>query len=93
MAKKQEQTEQKQTKQRPVKDYKVYPCEAAVWQDDNGYHVTFKKSYYDKESDTYIETDTFFPDDLPRLALVVEAAYKFCMFNRLKRNREPGQEG
>ena len=67
-------------KPKPIGRFSSYGIEAAIWQGkEDRLSVTVKKTYKEKESNKYIETNTFFPDELPRLALVVQQAYEFCV--------------
>ena len=70
-------SQQSQQPQRPVVKFRSYGIEASVWKHENGYSVTIRKTYKNEDSGEYKETNTFFPDDLPRLALVANAAFEF----------------
>jgi len=64
---------------KPVARYRSWGIEVAVWeQDENKFSITVKKTYRNKDSNTYEQTNTFFPEELPRLAMVVQKAYEFC---------------
>ena len=75
---------------KPIKRFRAGSVEAAVWKneqvDQNGqtverHSVTIRKSYRDKESGQWKQSDSFFPSDLPRLALVVQKAFEFVSLN------------
>jgi len=61
----------------PVKRFRSYGIEAAVWNNDKGKSVTIQKTYKDSNGE-YQSTNTFFPDELPRLRAVAESAFLFC---------------
>ena len=66
-------------KSKPVKKFRVGGIVASVWEhkkdDVTSQSVTFQKSY--KDGDEWKETNSYFPQDLPKLALVSKKAYEF----------------
>lgn len=68
---------------RPVREIRVGGISAAIWErneDANGniqYSVRINKSYRDKKSDEFKNTDYYFPSDLPKLVLAAEKAFEF----------------
>ena len=61
----------------PVARFRSFGIEATVWSNDKGKSVTVKKTYKDESGD-YQETNTFFPDELARLAMVASRAHEYC---------------
>ena len=73
------------TKQKPIKQFRAPKLCVSIWRHIEQHGgmtverstVTLQKSYYDKQLRDYVETDTFFPDDLPRLRMLLDKAYEF----------------
>ena len=73
----------------PIKEFRVGSIKAAIWRNDvqQGertvvqYSVKVQRSYYDKDSKQWKPTDFFFPNDLPRLQLVVAKAFEYVSLN------------
>ena len=69
---------------------------AAVWQNEverDGstvirHSVTFQKRYCDKASGDWKTSTSYFPDDIPRIRLVLREAYAFIVLKE-----EPTDEG
>jgi hypothetical protein len=74
-----------QTSQAPIKEFRSGRVKAAIWRNDvvqDGrsvvkYTVRIQKSFQDKQTQQWKTTDYFFPDELPRLALVAQKAYEY----------------
>lgn len=74
----------KMAKQKPVKEFRVGKVKAAVWkneEDKDGktivkYSVRIQKTFRDDNGE-YHETNNFFPEELPKLALAASKAYEF----------------
>ena len=74
----------------PVQEYRSGTTKAAIWRNDvqKGdrtvvqYSVKFERSYYDKQSQQWKQTDYFFPDDLPDLELVTRKAFEFVRLSQ-----------
>lgn len=72
---------------KPVKEFRSHGVKAAVWrrekETDDGrkyfeYSVTVSKSYKDANGD-WQETDTYFPNELSVLKIVVSEALRYIM--------------
>jgi len=67
---------------KPEKDFRIGPVRASVWLNErnvegdtvNFYSVRIEKSY--KDGDDWKNTSTFSVEDLPKVALVANEAYK-----------------
>lgn len=75
---------------KPVKEFRAFGIKVAIWDNDGTLSVTFNKSYKNREGN-WIETNTFFMDDLPMLNLLVQEAYKWIIFNGVKKNDTENQ--
>jgi len=73
------------TSQRPVKEFRAGPVKVAIWQNDaeqNGqrvvrHSVRIGKRYFDRQQNSWQDSEYFFTNDLPRLRLLVEKAFEF----------------
>lgn len=75
-------TNNQSVNKKPVKTYQAGKIKAAIWEskDEEGrlhYSVTFTKSY--KQDGQWKESNSFFPDELPRLVLVSNQAFQFIV--------------
>ena len=69
----------------PVKEFQVGTIQASIWRNelkqDGGavvrYSVKIEKRYRRRQTDEWTSTDQYFPDDLPRLQLVVAKAFEY----------------
>ena len=69
---------------------------AAVWRNEierDGrmivrFSVRLKKRYYDRDTQSWQDANSFFPEDLPKVRLVVEQAYAYVTL----RERDPEAE-
>ena len=72
----------------PIKEFRSRGIKAAIWRKDvqkDGHtfvrhSVRIQKSYRD-EAGNWKTTEYFYPEDLPRLALVAEKAFEFISLN------------
>lgn len=70
---------------KPIKEFRAGKIKGAIWREEKSndkgtfvnYSISITKSYKDK--DTWKETTTFFPDDLPKLEIVTKACYAFIV--------------
>jgi hypothetical protein len=59
----------------PINTWKNKGIKVAAWETKNGgTSFTFQKSYKNKETGEWIETKTYFDDDLKALASLIEQA-------------------
>lgn len=73
--------------QRPEKSFRAGGVSSAVWRHDRqqdgrtvtNYSATFSKRFFDKTTQQWRDSDTFFPEDLPRLILVSQKAYEYIV--------------
>ena len=76
-----------QTAQRPLKQFRAGGIRVAIWQNEgvrNGqpillHSVTLNKRYRDQNTGEWTDSNSFFPDDLPRLRLLLDKAYEHIM--------------
>jgi hypothetical protein len=69
----------------PVQEFRAGAVRAAIWknevQQDGRTTVRFstkiEKRYRDKQSNEWRSTDQYFPEDLPKLALVATKAFEY----------------
>lgn len=77
------------SKNRPVEEFRVRGgLQAAIWKDEyekggrtvDRYSIKFSKSYKDRESGDWKETSMIlFPDELPKLRILLDQSYEFAM--------------
>lgn len=58
---------------KPVEQFRIGAVVAAVWRNDNGYAVTLRRSYKDR-NEQWQDSDQLFPSDLLNAAKVLERA-------------------
>jgi len=68
---------------KPVIQFRAFNVTASVFVEGKNKSVAITKSYPVKDKSgnktgEYKETNSFFVDDLPRLALVANKAYEYC---------------
>ena len=76
-----------QTPQKPEKEYRAGTIKAAIWRHEHdrdgetivSYSITLQKRYYDRDTKTWHDSDSFFPEDLPKALLVLAKAYEYVM--------------
>ena len=61
----------------PVKKFRVGSVTAAVWKNDGNYSVTLQKSFKDRESEEWRNTDTLFHSDVVCAMKALERAENF----------------
>lgn len=70
---------------KPVYVARAGTVTASVWknktkdEDKEYYSITIQKQYKEKDSDDWKESKTFFVDDLPKLKLVLDSCYQYCV--------------
>ena len=74
----------KQNDNKPIKDFRAGNIQASVWRTEvqkNGQtivrHSVRIQKQYRKDDNSYENTDYFFPEDLPKLVLVAQEAFRF----------------
>lgn len=73
---------------------------AAIWRNETeqdgrtriNYSIRLKKRYYDRDAQSWQDSETFFPEDLPRLQLVAQKAYEFTSLNQRDPNAPAAPE-
>lgn len=61
----------------PVKKFRVGSVTAAVWKNDGNFSVTLQKSYREKETEEWRNTDTLFHGDILNAMKALERAEHF----------------
>lgn len=72
------------SKQKPVKEFRVGRIKVAIWKNESEkdgktviqHSIKIQKSFRNDDGE-YQETNNYFPDELPKLALAVRKAYEF----------------
>jgi hypothetical protein len=67
-----------------VKEFRARNLSLAIWQNEGTregrpitlHSITLNKRYQDQDSGEWKDSSSFFPDDLPRLRLLLEKAYE-----------------
>ena len=85
-----------QTSTAPVKEFRAGGIRAAIWkhevQQDERLIVRFstkiEKRYRKKQTDEWQSTDQYFPEDLPKLALVATKAFEFVSLKESEDNSD-----
>jgi hypothetical protein len=76
-------------KNKPVKNFKAGACQASIWRQEaqnNGqtvvrYSVKLQKQFKNDKGD-WQATDYLFPEDLPKIELVVRKAFEYVSLNK-----------
>jgi len=84
------------TRSKPVQTFRARSIQASIWRGDSKkdsrtvtkYSVRIQKRFR-KENGSYENTDYFFPDDLPRLALVAQKAFEYIALSEGKDTEVP----
>ncbi len=71
---------------RPVKEFRAGTIKAAIWANETEsgagtsvrYSVQVQKRFRDSNGN-WRDSRSFFPEDLPRLGLVVSSAFEYCV--------------
>ena len=83
-------------KKQPVKTIRAGAVSASIWENADPqpdgtvrmrYSVTTQKRYCDKNGN-FQNSDSYFPNDLPKLQLVIQKAFEFIILNKDKKNKE-----
>lgn len=61
----------------PVKKFRVGSVTAAVWKNNDNYSVTLQKSYREKETEEWRNTDNLFGGDILNAMKALERAEEF----------------
>ena len=72
---------------RPIKEFRVRNLSLAIWQNEGTrdgrpvtlHSITLNKRYRDQETGEWKDSSSFFPDDLPRLRLLLDKAYEHIL--------------
>lgn len=67
-----------------MKEFRARNLSLAIWQNEGTregrpitlHSITLNKRYQDQDSGEWKDSSSFFPDDLPRLRLLLEKAYE-----------------
>lgn len=76
-----------QQPQQPVKEYRSGSISSAIWRNETDrdgktvvqHSVRVRKHYRDRVTGEWRESDYLFPDDLPRVQLVLAKCYEFIV--------------
>ena len=87
------------TTNRPVKEFRVRNLRVAIWQNEgmrNGqpvllHSVTLNKRYRDANTGEWADSNSLFPDDLPRVRLLLDKAYEHIMLRDDDARREAAE--
>ena len=71
--------------QQPIKQFKAAGMKAAIWRNEREedgrtvvrHSVRISKSYRDRQTGDWKETDYYYANDLPRLVLVAQQAFEY----------------
>ena len=82
---------------RPEKKFKCGPISASIWAEDKTlesgvvkfYSINITKAY--KNGDNWKNTNNFNAEDLPKVALVANEAYKYIRLSSSNPQTEPDQ--
>ena len=78
------------TSNRPVKELRVRNLSLAIWENEGTsrdgrsvtrHSITLNKRYQDQQSGEWRDSSSFFPDDLPRLRLLLDKAYEHLLLS------------
>ena len=73
---------------KPVKTFRAGQIKASVWknvktnkagENFDAYSISIVKTYKEKDSDNWKETNSFQPDEIAKLELVARKAYEFIV--------------
>lgn len=72
---------------RPIKEFRVRNLSLAIWQNEGTrdgrpvtlHSITLNKRYRDQGTGEWKDSNSFFPDDLPRLRLLLDKAYEHIL--------------
>lgn len=75
---------------RPIKEFRVRNLSMAIWENEGTsrdgrtvtrHSITLNKRYQDQQSGEWRDSSSFFPDDLPRLRLLLDKAYEHLLLS------------
>ena len=86
---------------RPVKKFSVRNLSLAIWQNEGTrdghtvvlHSITLNKRYQDQETGEWKDSSSFFPDDLPRLRLLLDKAYEHILLRDRTSVADPAEPG
>jgi len=86
---------------RPVKEFRVRNLSLAIWQNEGTrdgrpvtlHSITLNKRYRDQETGEWRDSNSFFPDDLPRLRLLLDKAYEHILLRDTSPASNPNEPG
>jgi len=73
---------------RPIKEFRARNLSLAIWQNEGTtrdgrpiklHSITLNKRYQDQQTREWKDSSSFFPDDLPRLRLLLDKAYEHIL--------------
>ena len=85
-----------QKPQQPVKEYKSGPVSGAIWRNETDrdgrvvvqYSVRVRKRYRDRTTGEWHDSDYLFPDDIPRLQLVLAKCYEYIVLQESEQDSD-----
>lgn len=85
-----------QPPQRPEKEFRAGTITAAIWRHENerdgqtviARTIRLQKRYKDRDTQTWQDSEFLFPEDLPKVELVVRAAYEYIMLKQRDPNAQ-----
>jgi hypothetical protein len=83
--------------QPPVKEYRSGPVSGAIWRNETDkdgrtvvqHSVRVRKRYWDRATGEWRDSDYLFPDDIPRLRLVLAKCYEFIVLQDSEDDSDP----
>ena len=86
---------------RPIKEFRVRNLSLAIWQNEGTrdgrpvtlHSITLNKRYRDQETGEWRDSSSFFPDDLPRLRLLLDKAYEHILLRDTSPASNPDEPG
>lgn len=86
-----------QSPQRPLKVFRAGAISAAIWRNEQqakgetqvSYSIRPRKRYLVQETQTYQDSEYYFPSDLPKLQLVLAEAYRYVSLHGADDATEP----
>jgi len=86
---------------RPVQEFRVRNLSLAIWQNEGTrdgrlvtlHSITLNKRYQDQQTGEWKDSSSFFPDDLPRLRLLLDKAYESILLKDTTPIPDPAPPG
>ena len=86
---------------RPIKEFRVRNLSLAIWQNGGTrdgrpitlHSITLNKRYQDQGTGEWKDSSSFFPDDLPRLRLLLDKAYEHILLRDTSPASNPDEPG